>query len=198
MHHVTRKRTTSRKINSQKELDSRKNSTFTFNLLHYVIIFSDRQSLDHLSSKSSHLSSFYLSSFHVNILDPLAIIIIIIYDTSLPSNFSREYPSFQFAVKNTDKACEFPDKIFFCVCRTSLLRLKFRHARWKSPFAEIALAHQPDVNADNDANDNNNEDDAEYVDMTGDKEQSESSSIGGNGCRKSKGKGKGPKKQYRR
>ena len=133
---------TSRKINSQKELDSRKNSTFTFNLLHYVIIFSDRQSLDHLSSKSSHLSSFYLSSFHVNILDPLAIIIIIIYDTSLPSNFSREYTSFQFAVKNTDKACEFPDKIFFCVCRTSLLRLKFRHARWKSTLVEIVLAHQ--------------------------------------------------------
>ena len=111
-------------------------------MLCYTIFFSDCQSLDHLSSKSSHLSSFYLSSFHVDIIDPFVIIIIFIYDTPLLSNFSREYPSFQFAVKNTDKACEFPDKIFFCVCRTLLLQLKFRHACRKSPFAEIVLANQ--------------------------------------------------------
>ena len=42
-----------------------------------------------------------------------------------------------------------------------------------------------------DANDDDNEDDAEYVDMTGDEEQSESSPTSGNGRRKSKSKGKG-------
>ena len=53
------------------------------------------------------------------------------------------------------------------------------------------------TNDDDGAINDDNEDDADYVDMTGDEEESTSSSKGGNGRRKSKGKGKGPRKQYR-
>ena len=53
------------------------------------------------------------------------------------------------------------------------------------------------TNDDDGAINDDNEDDADYVDMTGDEEESTSSSKGGNGRRRSKSKGKGPRKQYR-
>ena len=69
-----------------------------------------------------------------------------------------------------------------------------------APAGDEQNANNDDDGATNDddgANNDENEDDADYVDMTGDEEESTSSSKGGNGRRRSKGKGKGPRKQYR-